>query len=103
MQAQKTFSSKNLKGNKKSVLIAYVLTVLLGVVGVHRFYVDRSESGFWMMIVFSLGVLSPTLMGMLMVGVVSIWTLVDLFFIPRLVREYNASMTDIAAVEQQGS
>lgn len=76
----------------KSLAIAYVLVVLLGPFGAHRFYLCRTGT--------ALGLLSLTLVStmLIVVGVPLIlaaaaWWLVDIVLTRRMVREENARET----------
>ncbi len=60
----------------RSVGIAYVLWLLLGLNGVHRFYCGRIGTGF---------------LWLFTAGLFGIGWLVDLFLVPGLVREANAA------------
>ena len=61
----------------RSVAVAYVLWILLGLFGVHRFYCGRIGTG---------------LLWLFTAGVFGIGWLVDAFLIPGLVREANDSV-----------
>jgi hypothetical protein len=64
----------------RSVGIAYVLWLLLGFNGVHRFYCGRIGTGF---------------LWLFTGGLCGIGWLVDLFLVPSLVREANAAHSDL--------
>ncbi len=66
--------------HKKSEVIAYVAWFFLGLLGVHRFYLNRVGTGIIML------VLTVSAIGLL---VSSAWWLIDAFLIPGLIREYN--------------
>lgn len=81
----------------RSTLVAYLLWFLLGILGVHRFYLGRIGTG---------------LIWLLTGGLVGVGWLVDLFLIPRMVRQANAYgglqvhppfVQDRAAVHPQGA
>jgi len=80
------------QGKEKSLIVVYVLALSVGIVGTHRYYVDRSESGFWMTLIFTFGIISPNIVGNIFICVIALWTLVDLFLVPGFVREYNRSL-----------
>lgn len=61
----------------KDVGIAYLLWLLFGFLGGHRFYLGRIGTAFAQL--FTLGGLG-------------VWTLVDAFLIPQMVREHNESL-----------
>ena len=62
------------QGNKKDVLVAYILWLFLGIFGIHRFYLN--DTGLGLLYLFTLGFLG---MG---------W-LIDLFLIPGMVKREN--------------
>ncbi|MEZ3155536.1 NINE protein [Microbacterium sp. BWR-S6Y] len=76
---------------RKESGIAYLLAILLGGFAAHRFYLGRvgSAIGFlclWWIGWFTIGLV----VGTFMVIAAGIWWILDLFFIPRMVREENA-------------
>lgn len=99
----------------KSLVLAFVLWFFLGGLGMHRFYLCRrrawtilvlmiagvvlSAAGFRIASPAGLGISSLTALqdlvtiarvGLLLLGVVGVWLLVDLFFIAKWVGEHNA-------------
>ena len=65
---------------KRDVGIAYILLLLFGVVGAHRYYVGRQGSAVWMT------ALSLSLVGLIITGP---WAVIDLFLTARYTAEYN--------------
>ena len=63
--------------NRKDVGVTYLLWLLLGVLGAHKFYLGKPGWG----VVY-----------LLTLGIVGIGLLVDLFTIPAQVRRYNAGV-----------
>ena len=86
---------------RKSRLTAYLLWLLLGVVGAHRFYLRMKPSGFGMLSLVCVAAAtfySQDLLGfanevLIVTGATLLllvtWVLVDVFRIPGFVREYN--------------
>lgn len=62
---------------KKSEGVAYALWFFLGAVGGHRFY--TGDTGIALGMLFTLGGLG-------------VWSLIDVFFVGKRVREYNESV-----------
>ncbi len=62
---------------EKEVWVAYLLLILLGGLGVHKFYLGKTGMGILYIFTF---------------GLFSIGILVDLFTIPKQVREVNAAI-----------
>lgn len=64
--------------NSKNITVAYLLWLIVGVLGGHRYYLGRTRSA------IAMTVLTITVVG----GVISaIWALVDLFLIPGIINE----------------
>jgi len=75
---------------KRSTLIAYLLWVLLGWLGLHRFYAGRWISGLIMLLLTGIAfVLKIVLVGYLIFVIPFLWWLLDLFLIPGMIRDYN--------------
>ena len=73
----------------KSLVLAFALWLFLGGLGMHRFYLRRRHA--WTILVLSIAgvVLTIAGIGLLLLGVVGVWLLVDLLFIVKWVAEYN--------------
>lgn len=78
---------------KRSAFVAYLFWFILGQASLHRFYCGRSQSA-WMQIglIFGSVVLGIAISPYLYFGLIiwTIWLFVDLFLIPRMLREYKA-------------
>ena len=66
--------------NMKTRSTAYILLVLFGFIGIHRFYLDRTGSAIAMLI------LSITIIGLI---ITIPWAIIDLFLVPTLVDKEN--------------
>lgn len=89
------------EAQRKSRLTAYLLWLLLGVIGAHRFYLRMKVSGFGMLFLaclaavtfFSRYLLRLTDEMLAVAGasllVLAIWVPVDVFRIPGFVQDYN--------------
>jgi len=85
------------ENKKKATWVAYVLYFLFGFIGFHRFYLRRYLSGFIILaFTFASAYLEimnvPKLSSLLMI-IPFIFAVIDLFYIPKMVRVVN---TDIA-------
>lgn len=80
--------------NKKSTGAAYVLCLLLGGLGAHRFYLGRSGTAVVQLILWLLGWV--TVVTFIPLG---IWIIVDLFLIPGMVTAKNMSIADSFAFD----
>jgi TM2 domain-containing membrane protein YozV len=94
--------------NKKSMVATYFLVAFFGMIGVHRLYLGRNRSGYIMMGIWLVGMITSITVasayqnsaddiffdfvaGLTMCSI-GIWVLVDLFLIPKMVRDYNAAL-----------
>ena len=68
---------------KRDVGIAYVLALLWGLFGAHRFYTGNTGTAIVMLI------LTCTVVGII---ASVIWVAVDLFLLPKMVRDYNRAL-----------
>lgn len=80
---EKILIEHRLANEKKSTLVAYLLWLFLGYLGGHRFYCGKASSGIGQLAMFFLGVmLAAAGVGLLILGALGIWVLVDAFLIP---------------------
>jgi len=76
----------------KDVGIAYIFLLLLGGFAAHRFYVGRTGSAVALLVLFLAGwTLVAVAVGVVLLVAAYIWMIVDLFLLPSLVREANAT------------
>lgn len=77
----------------KSPLVAYLLAILLWGCGVHRMYLGRWLSGLVMLALWGLGwLMTPVLIGWSLVGLVTLWAVIDLFLIPGMIQDDKNEM-----------
>lgn len=77
---------------RKEVGITYVLWLLLGTLGVHRFYLGRNGTAAAQLILTVTGWATAILLiGFVPLAVVWVWVIVDAFLIPAMVRETNGA------------
>ncbi|GGL55622.1 TM2 domain-containing protein [Sporolactobacillus putidus] len=81
----------------KNILVAYVLAIIFGTLGIHRYYLGRKGSASAMLVLGILGYLTVLfLIGYLFLAITVVWTFVDLFLIPGIVGKYNKKIeTDV--------
>ena len=78
----------------KTIRTAYLLWLVGGVVGAHRFYLGSRGPARAMAGVFLLGVVWLLFgIGLFILAGLAVWMVVDLFLIPGLVRRANGKMT----------
>lgn len=75
---QQILVEQRISNARPSAGVAYLLAIFLGVFGAHRFYLGRTGSALVMLL------LTITVLG---VAITTVWTLVDLFLIPGMIRE----------------
>ena len=85
--------------NKKSVLIAYLFWLFLGVLGAHRFYLTLKKTGmaFPGLILFSMILVGleqqfGVELGMLPFTILVVWVLVDALRMPWMVQKHNSAL-----------
>lgn len=95
IQAQRALDDRDLiiynaelTRSKKSLALAYLLCIFLGATGAHKFYIGRSGSGTFYLIMFLLGICTAWMViGFLPLGIVWFCSFIDLFLLPSQVRE----------------
>ena len=71
----------------KSVALAYVLLLLLGQFGAHRYYLGEKETATALLVITLISlVLMTVAIGFLTIWISFAWVVVDLFLVPRMVR-----------------
>ncbi len=79
--------------SKKSTGVAYLLWFFLGGVGGHRFYFGRTGSAIGMIALTVVGWATIAVgIGFAFLAALGVWLLVDLFLIPGIIAEHNASL-----------
>ena len=99
---QQMLIEQRIANDAKSPLLAYLLLIFLGWLGVHRFYLGCTGTGVTMLILFVLGLLTaPIGVGFVLLLVLGIWCLVDLFLIPGITRADRDQLRQRMAGEMQ--
>lgn len=73
------------EANKRRLSIALVFCLFFGMIGLHRFYVKKKDSGLAMLILTLIVIGIP---------ITLVWSIVDLFFIDDMVTKYNNDLAD---------
>ena len=88
---QQLLIEQRVANESKSQLVAYLLSILLWGLGVHRMYLGRWASGIIMLVLSGIGLLTaPILIGGIPLTFVWVWAVFDLFLIPGMVRNDQA-------------
>jgi TM2 domain-containing membrane protein YozV len=74
-----------LDGAGKNIAVAYLLWWFVGILGIHRFYLERPKTGLVQLLLLIFGWL-PLFLGWIALG---IWWLLDAYFVQEYVRQYN--------------
>ena len=82
------------ENSKKSIFVAYLFWLLLGIAGAHRIYLGRYISGVLLFISFLSNILiflssDGVIVAIILDVIAGLWILVDLFLIPGMVSNYN--------------
>lgn len=88
---QQTLVESRLANEAKSTGLTYVLWFFFGSLGVHRFYLGHVWRGLAMLILSIVGWLTLPA-GIVPLGFLALWLLLDLFFIPALVDEQRGKI-----------
>jgi TM2 domain-containing membrane protein YozV len=81
---------------RKSAAKAYLLWLLLGPFGGHRFYLGYYPSGIFLALLSGLGLVLALInpVGLFILVAPGLWLLVDAFIIPAIVRHQNAELIE---------
>jgi TM2 domain-containing membrane protein YozV len=75
---------------KKSLGIAYLLLIFVGSLGLHHFYLGNTNKGIAYLATLIIGgALSVVLVGLAVLAVLGVILFVELFTLPKMVREAN--------------
>ncbi|CAM3691375.1 TM2 domain-containing protein [Paracoccus yeei] len=85
---QQMLIEQRISNEAKSPLLAYLLLIFVGGLGIHRFYLGRTGSGVAMLLLLILGAVTlPIGVGLILLLALGIWMLADLFLIPGMVNQ----------------
>jgi len=85
---QRILIEQRVTNDAKSTGVAYLLWLFLGGVGGHRFYLGQTGTGIAMLVLTVLGLVTLAAgVGAFFLLGVGIWTLVDAFLIPGMIRQ----------------
>ncbi|MBM7617478.1 TM2 domain-containing membrane protein YozV [Weissella uvarum] len=87
---EKLLVNSQVQSKGKNIVLAYVFAFFFGLFGIHRFYMGKTVSAIAMLLITVLSV------GFLAI-ISGIWTFVDLFLIPRWIKNDNARIEREAA------
>ena len=88
------------EANKKEMVVAYLLLIFIGTLGIHRFYLGKTGTGLAMCLLGGIGILTMCLyIGLIPWMVAAVWAFVDLFLTYGYVNEHNHRL--LAQLQQQ--
>ncbi|MFD2814871.1 TM2 domain-containing protein [Paracoccus aerius] len=97
---QQILIEQRIQNDAKSPVAAYLLLIFLGMFGAHRFYLGKTGTAITMLILTFVGIVTAILaVGFILLFAVGIWTLVDIFLIPGLIRDEKDQMRQRLTVE----
>ena len=77
---------------EKSVALAYVLLVLAGVFGAHRYYLgEKGTATALLTVTLASLVLMTVAIGFFTIGIAIVWVVIDLALVPRMAQAHNAA------------
>lgn len=86
----------------KSIGVAYLLWFFLGGAGAHRFYLGRTASGFAMLALLVVGIITaPIVIGGVLLAILGIWAIVDAFLIPGMVQKHKSEVRNRLSIDAQ--
>ncbi|WP_312528428.1 TM2 domain-containing protein [Paracoccus sp. (in: a-proteobacteria)] len=92
---QQMLIEQRISNDAKSPLLAYLLWIFVGGLGIHRFYLGKTGTGITMLVLAILGAVTlPIGIGLILLAALGIWMLVDLFLIPGMVNEQRNQLRD---------
>lgn len=75
---------------EKSLAVEYLLVLFVGIFGLHRFYLNKNETGLAMLLLTVVGFLTQIIgIGFLLLGIVYVWNFIDIFLAYGYVTKYN--------------
>lgn len=82
--------NSELERRGKNIVVAYLLLLFIGTLGIHRFYLGLTGSAITQLVLTIAGWATVIiLIGFLPLAVVWVWVIVDLFLIPGIIKNDN--------------
>lgn len=77
----------------KNKVLAYLFWIILGLFGIHRFYMDKRGTGWTMLILALVGYATIVVgVGLFLVSAVLVWWVIDGFLLMKMVEENHAAI-----------
>ncbi|WP_245833084.1 TM2 domain-containing protein [Oceanobacillus timonensis] len=85
---EKLYVNSEIERKGKNIVVAYLLAIFLGTLGIHRFYLGKVGSAVSMLILWIFGIITTfILIGGVVLFALGIWVIVDLFLIPGMIKQ----------------
>lgn len=82
--------NSELQKRGKNMLVAYLLALFLGTLGLHRFYLGLKGTAIAQLVLFIVGMVTVVIIvGFIPLAIVYIWLFIDLFLIPGIIKKEN--------------
>lgn len=92
---QQILIEQRIQNDAKSPAVAYLLLIFMGFIGAHRFYLGRTASAVTMLVLTVLGIATAVIaIGFIPLAIVGIWTIVDIFLVPGMLRGDKERLRD---------
>lgn len=90
---EKLLVSSEMNRRGKNMLLAYILLIFLGTLGIHRFYIGKTGSAIAILILTMVGWITAVfVVGFVFIAISGVWAFVDLFLVPKMIEETNSKM-----------
>lgn len=85
--------NSELQKRGKNVALTYILLLLVGMFGAHRFYLGKTGTAITQLVLTLVGMMTLIfVVGYILLFVVSIWVLIDVFLVYREINRQNAEL-----------
>jgi len=93
--AEQLLVEQRVTNEAKSTAVAYLLWILFGGFGAHRFYIGRTGSGIAMIALLVIGFGTASVgIGALFIVALGVWLLADLFLIPGMIHHHTKAVRE---------
>lgn len=92
---EKIVVNSEVSKNGKNIVVAFLLTLFVGTLGIHRLYLNKNGTGIALASMTIVGWLTSWLIvGLIPLAITGTWAFIDLFFVPKMVREDNEKLEE---------
>lgn len=77
----------------KNMVVAYLLLLFMGTLGIHRFYLGQTGTGIAQLSLTIVGWFTVwIIIGIIPLAIVGVWVIIDLFLVPGIVEKENRKL-----------